>query len=60
MEQCFDEDNGEKDVTMPEHQEQFDLYLTMPEAMLVCREAVAELDWKVVSESDRGLVCKEP
>ena len=45
---------------MPEHQEQFDLYLTMPEAMLVCREAIAELNWMVIEEYATGLLCKEP
>lgn len=45
---------------MPEYREEFDLHLPLEAALLACKTAVAELDWKISEEGSRRLVCKEP
>lgn len=44
---------------MSRHREEFDLSLSLVDAMTACREAITALDWRVMQQGGTGLACKE-
>jgi hypothetical protein len=44
---------------MSKYREEFQLHTPLEDGMIVCREAVAGLGWRVLEQSEMRLVCKE-
>lgn len=46
-------------IIMSRHKSEVMLPLSIDQALMLCKEAVAELGWKVISNGNAGFVCKE-